>query len=153
MSATEQIRWVKPAAGPVRAVVPAPGSKSITNRLLLLAALARGTSRISGILHSDDTDVFAQALSSLGFRLRFSGDGDECLIEGSGGRIPAQSARVWCGSAGTAARFLAAAAAAGRGRYVFDATPQMRRRPMTPSSTPWSHKGLLSAYPRTWMAY
>ena len=87
---------------------------------------------ISGILHSDDTDVFAQALSSLGFRLSFSDDGDECLIEGSGGRIPAQSARVWCGSAGTASRFLAAAAAAGHGRYVFDATPQMRRRPMTP---------------------
>ena len=65
MSATEQIRWIQPAAGPVRAVVPVPGSKSITNRLLLLAALARGTSRISGILHSDDTDVFAQALTSL----------------------------------------------------------------------------------------
>ena len=68
----------------------------------------------------------------MGFRLRFSGDGDECLVEGSGGIIPAQNAHVWCGSAGTAARFLAAATAAGHGRYVFDATPQMRRRPMTP---------------------
>ena len=129
---SNNVRWIQPADGPVRAVVPVPGSKSITNRLLLLAALARRTSRISGILHSDDTDVFAQGLSSLGFRLRFSNDGDECLIEGSGGRIPTQHARVWCGSAGTAARFLAAAAAAGRGRYLFDATPQMRRRPMTP---------------------
>ena len=71
MISSNNVRWIQPAAGPVRAVVPVPGSKSITNRLLLLAALARGTSRISGILHSDDTDVFAQALSSLGFRLKF----------------------------------------------------------------------------------
>ena len=94
MISSNNVRWIQPAAGPVRAVIPVPGSKSITNRLLLLAALARGSSRISGILHSDDTDVFAQALSSLGFRLRFSDDGDECLIEGSGGRIPTQRARV-----------------------------------------------------------
>ena len=132
MTDSKPVRWIQPVAGPVRAVVPVPGSKSITNRLLLLAALAHGTSRISGILHSDDTDAFAKALSSLGFRLDFSDDGDECVIEGSGGRIPTQSARVWCGSGGTVARFLAAAVAAGRGRYVLDATPQMRRRPMTP---------------------
>ena len=131
MTDPQNIRWIQPANGPVRAVVPVPGSKSITNRLLLLAALARGTSRISGILHSDDTDAFAQALADLGFRLSFNGGG-ECIIQGSGGKIPAQTAHVWCGSAGTAARFLAAAVAAGRGSYVLDATPQMRRRPMTP---------------------
>ena len=132
LTPSKNIRTIQPSAGPVRAVVPVPGSKSITNRLMLLAALARGTSRISGILRSDDTDVFAQALQSLGFQLRFNNDRRECLIQGSGGTIPAQSARVWCGSAGTAARFLAAAVAAGNGRYILDATPQMRRRPMTP---------------------
>ena len=84
MTSPDNVRWIQPTAGPVRAVVPVPGSKSITNRLLLLAALARGTSRISGILHSDDTDAFAKALSSLGFRLDFSDDGDECIVEGSG---------------------------------------------------------------------
>ena len=132
MTSDPNVRWIAPAAGPVRASIPVPGSKSITNRLLLLAALARGKSRISGILHSDDTDVFAAALTALGFRLRFSDDGDECRIEGSGGVIPSYSARVWCGSAGTAARFLAAATAAGNGRYTLAATPQMKRRPMTP---------------------
>ena len=132
MTSSKAIRWIQPASGPVQAVVPVPGSKSITNRLLLLAALARGTSRISGILHSDDTDFFAEALKSLGFRLKFIDDDSECVIEGSGGKIPTESSRVWCGSAGTASRFLAAAVAAGRGRYVLDATPQMRRRPMTP---------------------
>ena len=132
MTSSKSVRWIKPVVGPVRANVPVPGSKSITNRLLLLAALARGTSRISGILHSDDTDFFASALVDLGFQLKFNDDGSECIIEGSCGRIPTESARVWCGSAGTASRFLAAAVAAGRGRYVLDATPQMRRRPMTP---------------------
>ena len=132
MTDPQEIRWIRPANGPVQAVVPVPGSKSITNRLLLLAALARGTSRISGILHSDDTHVFAQALVDLGFRFTFNEDDSVCIIEGSGGAIPAQNARVWCGSAGTASRFLAAAVSAGRGRYVLDATPQMRRRPMTP---------------------
>ncbi len=132
MTDPQEIRWIKPANGPVHAVVPVPGSKSITNRLLLLAALARGTSRISGILHSDDTDVFAQALVDLGFRLTFNEDDSVCIIEGSGGTIPAKSARVWCGSAGTASRFIAAAVCTGQGRYVLDATPQMRRRPMTP---------------------
>ena len=132
MTDAQDIRWIQPATGPVNAVVPVPGSKSITNRLLLLAALANGPSRISGILHSDDTDGFADALKSLGFNLRFSEDGEECFINGSGGRIPAQNARVWCGSAGTVSRFLAAALAAGSGSYVLDATPQMRRRPMGP---------------------
>ncbi len=132
MTDSNTIRWIQPSPGPVRAVVPVPGSKSITNRVLLLAALATGASHISGILKSDDTDAFARALADLGFRLRFNDDGDECIIEGSNGEIPSKNARVWCGSAGTASRFLAAAVAAGHGRYVLDATPQMRRRPMTP---------------------
>ena len=132
MTSSKSVRWIQPAVGPVCALVPVPGSKSITNRLLLLAALARGTSRISGILRSDDTDFFANALVDLGFRLTLNDDGSECVIEGSAGRIPVESARVWCGSAGTASRFLAAAVAAGSGSYVLDATPQMRRRPMTP---------------------
>ena len=132
MTSSKAIRWIQPASGPVQAVVPVPGSKSITNRLMLLAALASGTSHISGILHSDDTDFFARALADLGFRLTFNDDGSECVVEGSVGRIPTRNARVWCGSAGTASRFLAAAVAAGRGSYVLDATPQMRRRPMTP---------------------
>ena len=70
MSESKDTRWISPVAGPVNAVVPIPGSKSITNRVLLLAALAHGTSRISGVLRSDDTDNFANGLSAMGFQLK-----------------------------------------------------------------------------------
>ncbi len=132
MSQSKDIRWISPVTDPVDAVVAIPGSKSITNRLLLLAALAHGPSRISGILRSDDTDDFANGLSALGFRLEQTHEDNEYLILGSSGRVPVRSAQVWCGSAGTAARFLPAVAAAGHGQYHFDASPQMRKRPMDP---------------------
>ena len=86
---------------------------------------------MANIQIGDDTLVFLQALKDLGFQVQHSG-GDVCTIIGSGGRIPAKSASIWCGSAGTAARFLLPVAAAGIGRYHFDSTEQMRRRPMTP---------------------
>ena len=96
----------------------------------MLGALAEGTSRFSNIQTSDDTSVFVQALRELGFSIQ-QPDTDLYVIEGSGGHIPAKAASVWCGSAGTAARFLLAAAGAGSGTYRFDATEQMKRRPMT----------------------
>jgi 3-phosphoshikimate 1-carboxyvinyltransferase len=113
--------------------VEVPGSKSINNRALLLAALARGESRVSNVLLSDDTMVFVEALKALGFQLDFDLDQRVCRIAGGGGALPASSGAIWCGSAGTAARFLlAAVAAAGRGEYRFDATAQMRARPIGP---------------------
>ena len=111
------------------ASVSLPGSKSISNRVLLLAALAEGVSTLTNIQISDDTLVFVQALKVLGFNIREI-DGASCIVTGSGGRIPNKSADVWCGSAGTAARFLLAAVSAGSGTYNFDATDQMKRRPM-----------------------
>ena len=132
MSESKDTRWISPVAGPVNAVVPIPGSKSITNRVLLLAALARGKSRISGVLRSDDTDNFANGLAAMGFQLQPTDEDNEYLIQGSSGNVPLNSAQVWCGSAGTASRFLAAVAAAGHGQYHFDASPQMRKRPMDP---------------------
>ena len=112
------------------ASVSLPGSKSISNRVLLLAALAEGVSTLTNIQISDDTLVFVQALKDLGFDIREI-DEASCVVTGSGGRIPSDSASVWCGSAGTAARFLLAAVGAGNGKYRFDATEQMKRRPMT----------------------
>ena len=111
------------------ASVSLPGSKSISNRVLLLAALSQGVSTLTNIQISDDTLVFVQALKDLGFNIREI-DGASCMVTGSGGRIPNHSASVWCGSAGTAARFLLAAVGAGVGTYRFDATEQMKRRPM-----------------------
>lgn len=105
-----------------------PGSKSVTNRALLLAGLASGESVLSGTLEAGDTDAFAAGLRSLGVSVeRRAG---ALHVSGAGGPFPAEEADVLCAEAGTAARFLLAAAAAGAGTYRFDAAPQLRRRPI-----------------------
>jgi 3-phosphoshikimate 1-carboxyvinyltransferase len=110
------------------AVVRVPGSKSVTNRALLLAGLAAGRTVLRGALEAGDTDAFAAGLRSLGVAVEWRGD--EVVVDGAGGPFPAAEADVDCAEAGTAARFLLAAAAAGRGVYRFDAAPQLRRRPL-----------------------
>ena len=130
---TATVRWIEPIKRRIDATVEVPGSKSINNRALLLAALASGDSLVSNVLLSDDTMVFVDALKALGFSLGFDPGRRVCRIVGGGGVLPVSSAEIWCGSAGTAARFLlAAVAAAGRGEYRFDATAQMRSRPIGP---------------------
>ncbi|MBV2155137.1 3-phosphoshikimate 1-carboxyvinyltransferase [Kitasatospora sp. SUK 42] len=108
-----------------------PGSKSITNRALVLAAAARGTSRLSAPLVSDDTVAFRDALTALGVRVTTAPDDASWTVTGLG-RGPHGGGRVWCADAGTAARFLPPFAAAGTGRYVFDGTDQLRARPLSP---------------------
>jgi len=121
---------IVPVAVPVDAVVQLPGSKSITNRALLLAALADGESLIHGALFSDDTRYMARALNDLGIAV----DGDESActyrVRGAGGRIPAASADLFLGNAGTATRFLTAALALGNGLYRIDGVERMRQRPI-----------------------
>lgn len=109
--------------------VRVPGSKSITNRALLLAALASGSSTLRGALTADDTLAFAAGLRSLGFAVN-EGAAGGWRVQGAAGRIPVAEADVYCAEAGTAARFLLAACAAGEGRYRLDAAPQLRRRPL-----------------------
>ncbi len=121
-------RAVRPARPGLDAVVRVPGSKSVTNRALLLAGLAAGPSVLRGALEAGDTDAFAAGLRSLGVAVERRGD--EVVVTGAGGRFPAAEADVYCAEAGTAARFLLAAAAAGEGVYRFDAAPQLRRRPL-----------------------
>ncbi|MBT2397421.1 3-phosphoshikimate 1-carboxyvinyltransferase [Streptomyces sp. ISL-100] len=106
-----------------------PGSKSITNRALLLAAAAPGTSRLRAPLVSDDTVAFRDALKALGVRVTQSASSWD--ITGAG-RGPTAGARVWCADAGTAARFLPPFVATGRGTYVFDGSAQLRARPLRP---------------------
>ena len=120
-----EIRLARPG---LDAEVTVPGSKSITNRALLLAALARGESTLTGALAADDTRAFATALRSLGFSVDKGAEG--WRVQGAAGRIPAREADVYCAEAGTAARFLLAACATGEGRYRLDAAPQLRRRPL-----------------------
>lgn len=115
------------ATKPINAVVSLPGSKSITNRALLMAALANGESRLTGLLSSDDTHAFAKALQSLGVQLDWNKQPNTVVIEGG---KPFCDASVWCQDAGTAARFLLAACALHDGVFQFDGTGRLRERPM-----------------------
>jgi 3-phosphoshikimate 1-carboxyvinyltransferase len=121
-----------PAARPIDAVLELPGSKSYTNRALLIAALAGGPSRISRALFSDDTHYMQQALTALGIGASADIEAATFVVEGSGGHIPATEAELFIGNAGTAARFLTAAVALGHGRYVVDGVARMRERPIEP---------------------
>ncbi|WDM16009.1 3-phosphoshikimate 1-carboxyvinyltransferase [Streptomyces lavenduligriseus] len=107
-----------------------PGSKSLTNRALLLAAAADGTSVLTAPLISDDTTAFRQALGDLGVRIRSSDDG-AWQVTGLG-RGPRGTGRIWCADAGTAARFLPPLAAAGHGDFVFTGSDQLTARPVAP---------------------
>jgi 3-phosphoshikimate 1-carboxyvinyltransferase len=112
------------------AEIRVPGSKSVTARALFLGACAPGMTYLRRPLHSDDTEAFADGLTALGYTVQAQG-GDWVLM-GSAEGPPAETADVYCRDAGTAARFLPALAATGRGTFRFDASPQMRRRPVGP---------------------
>ncbi|HZZ18511.1 MAG TPA: 3-phosphoshikimate 1-carboxyvinyltransferase [Opitutaceae bacterium] len=128
---------VKPFTRPSRGEATVPGSKSLTNRAMLLAALCDGPVTLTGALLSEDTEIMAEALRRLGFDI--VEDEDSCVIEvgGLGGAIRATDADLFVGLAGTAARFLTAlCCCAKRGTFKIDGIPQMRKRPM---------KGLIDA--------
>ena len=109
-----------------------PGSKSITNRALLLATLADGISSLRGVLFSDDSRHFLQCIQDLGFDTKVDEANHRITVKGLGGRIPRPEATLYVGSAGTAARFLTACLGLSHGVYHMDASEQMRRRPMAP---------------------
>ncbi|MGC8857394.1 MAG: 3-phosphoshikimate 1-carboxyvinyltransferase, partial [Anaerolineae bacterium] len=114
----------------LHATVRVPGSKSLTNRALLLAALGEGTTRLSNALFSDDTHYFAQALKDLGFAVHLDEVHSEMSVTGLGGRIPAHRADLFVGNAGTAARFLTAFLTLGEGEFTLDGDARMRERPI-----------------------
>jgi 3-phosphoshikimate 1-carboxyvinyltransferase len=131
-----------PLARPVRAEVVVPGSKSITNRALILAALGTGTTVLEGALWSDDTQVMVDALQRLGFTVDVAPDPGEAsnrtiTVAGQGGRIPRAGTpeaplELFVGNAGTAARFLAALVCLGQGSYRLSGVPRMHERPQAP---------------------
>lgn len=121
---------VRSANGPLHIDVEVPGSKSITNRALLMAAMAEGESVLEGVLSSDDSACFLQALRDLGFDVAQEEDGKRVTIQGQQGRIPKEQAEIFVGSAGTAARFLTAFLAMNPGAFRVNATEQMKKRPM-----------------------
>ncbi|MCM1026321.1 MAG: 3-phosphoshikimate 1-carboxyvinyltransferase [Roseburia sp.] len=109
-----------------------PGSKSITNRALLLAALADGTSVLRDVLFSEDSRHFLECIQALGLNTQVDETKKTIVVEGMGGKVPLQEARLNVGSAGTAARFLSAWLGLSKGVYHMDASEQMRKRPMAP---------------------
>jgi 3-phosphoshikimate 1-carboxyvinyltransferase len=121
---------VTPARGPINATVRVPGSKSITNRALLLAALAQGRSTLSGALFSDDSRWFVDGLRRLGIAVETNAETATVVVESAGGPPPAAQADLWVELAGTAARFLLAYTCLGQGTYTMDGTARMRQRPM-----------------------
>lgn len=117
---------------PLDAAIKPPGSKSITNRILLIAAMAHGESLVEGALLSDDTRFMIEALRRLGFSIDVSESPPSIRVQGIGGEIPAHGADLFVGGAGTAMRFLAAFVTLGHGRFRIDGNDRMRQRPAGP---------------------
>ncbi|MGA9449752.1 MAG: 3-phosphoshikimate 1-carboxyvinyltransferase [Verrucomicrobiia bacterium] len=130
---------IVPLDKPVRAEITVPGSKSITNRALILAALADGEVTLQGALWSEDTQVMTEALQKLGFQIRVEPDPEEfcnrtIMVKGLGGKIPnagtaEKPLELFVGNAGTAARFLAAFVCLGDGVYRLSGVARMHERP------------------------
>ena len=123
---------IEPLTRPFDAVIELPGSKSYSNRALLVAALARGRSEITRALFSDDTRYMQGALAALGVRVRADEPSQSFVVDGVDGRFPVSQATLEIGNAGTAARFLTAAVALGHGTFVIDGSAAMRKRPIQP---------------------
>jgi 3-phosphoshikimate 1-carboxyvinyltransferase len=126
MSQTIKIQPV----GPLRASIRPPGSKSITNRALVCAALAEGESTLTGALDSEDTHTMIEALRLLGIEIAYWPENGKIVVSGCGGRLPAQDADLYVANSGTTVRFLTAMLALGKGTYRLDGTPRMRQRPI-----------------------
>ncbi len=123
---------ISPFTLPLDTNVELPGSKSITNRALILAALAEGETRLEGALFSRDTHIMLSALKTLGFLCHADEDAQTISVTGEGGHIPSNEAEIHVGNAGTAARFLTAFLALNAGgTYTLDGDPAMRERPMS----------------------
>lgn len=125
---------ISPRTGPLDARVHVPGSKSISNRVLLLSALASGESTLHGALDSDDTRVMIKALEQLGAQVSRRPDG-ALVVSGTGGKLSTPSGVIDVHASGTAARFLTALLALAPGESVLDGTERMRQRPIRDLAT------------------
>ncbi len=111
--------------------VEVPGSKSITNRALMLAAISNGICKLNGVLFSDDSRAFLDCLDKLGFQLKIDESKKQVMIKGENGRIPNNDVTINVRSAGTAARFMTVLLAVCGGDYILESSEQMKKRPMS----------------------
>jgi 3-phosphoshikimate 1-carboxyvinyltransferase len=123
---------LKPATGPLDAVVRVPGSKSLTNRALTVAALADGKSRLHQALLADDTRHMIEALRTLEVHIEVDQARGTIAVQGCGGHIPASGANLYCGNSGTTMRFCTALVSLGMGDYRLEGAPRMYERPIGP---------------------
>jgi 3-phosphoshikimate 1-carboxyvinyltransferase len=119
-----------PIAGPIRGRMKPPGSKSITNRALVCAALADGASTLTGALDSEDTRVMIDGLQQLGIGVEARDEGRTLVVKGTDGQIPVLEAELFCANSGTTIRFLTALATVGHGSFRLDGVARMRQRPI-----------------------
>jgi 3-phosphoshikimate 1-carboxyvinyltransferase len=127
-----EVTRIKPLRAPPDVTLRPPGSKSITNRALLCASLADGTSTLSGALFAQDTQAMMDAVAALGAGLRTDRAAGTVAVRGTGVRRPAEPVRIDARQSGTTSRFILAAAALGTARVVVDGAPQLRARPLRP---------------------
>ncbi len=120
----------RPAHEPLDATVTLPGSKSMTNRALLAAALADGNSLLTNVLLAEDTRLMIDALRAMGVAITVDERDQVAEVTGCRGHLPAGQAELFCGNSGTTIRFCAALAALGRGQYRLDGVERMRERPI-----------------------
>ena len=123
-------RMMTPVSGPVRGTARPPGSKSITNRALILAALSDGRSTLTGVLDSQDTRVMVESLRRLGFQVDQDLEAGRLTVEGAAGKVPATAADLWLENSGTSIRFLTTLCAIGQGQFRLDGVERMRQRPI-----------------------
>lgn len=123
---------IAPIAEPVDFSIRPPGSKSLSNRALICAAMADGQSRLTGLLDSEDTQVMFRALRQLGIEMTGDLQSEHLMVRGCNGRIPISQAEIHVAGSGTTMRFLTAVLAIAGGKYRLDGIPRMRQRPMGP---------------------
>lgn len=119
-----------PISKPLHGEIRPPGSKSLTNRALIIAALAEGISELTGVLDSRDTQVMVESLQRLDFDVKHRPEETQTQICGQGGKIPAGQAELWLENSGTSIRFLTALCTLGSGQYRLDGNTRMRERPI-----------------------
>ena len=127
---TADLYEVQPVSGPLTGNTRPPGSKSLTNRALVLAAFAHGESRLTNVLDSQDTRVMLDSCRRLGVAVEHDPATCTVKVPGCGGRFPANQANLWLENSGTSIRFLTAACTLGEGRFKLDGNARMRQRPI-----------------------
>jgi 3-phosphoshikimate 1-carboxyvinyltransferase len=121
---------IEPISKPFAVTIAPPGSKSLSNRAMILAALSDGTCELTNLLLADDTRVMLDGLHRLGFDVRLDESATKVSITGRDGEIPNSSAELFCGNSGTTIRFLTALCSLGKGSFTLDGVARMRQRPI-----------------------